>query len=751
MKGNCTSRQDLKVNLKILGLLIALLYGQNLALAATIHIPDDLETIQAGIDSAAHGDTVLVQPGTYLENVNFSGKNIVLASLFLATGDTAHISSTIIDGDSTATVVTFENGEDSTAALVGFTVQNGMSKRGGGILCTNSSPTIRCNIIRFNEARDWVDFEYCYGGGICCINSSPAIIDNSIIRNLAGGIMFFGFFGGGGGICCLSGSSPFIGDNTIRENYSRLGGGVWCADSSSPEIRGNYLHKNEVYCDEWSGDPSGGGAIGCEGTSAPEISGCAIFENDGDRWGGGIYSVDSSRPTIEGCVIYGNSAYGGGAAVFCPETTPEIKNTIIWSNNRETQLDLTIDGAPEVSYCDIQGGWAGEGNIDENPLFLDYNFEVCIQSPCLDAGDPDVLDPDGTRSDIGLYFPEHPECFAGNVWHVSGDGSDETGDGSSSNPFGTIQYAVDRALYGDTVLVHNGSYVESIDIFLKGVHLASNFIYTGNREDIYSTVLRGDSSKAIVNFEDCDTLAGIEGFTLKGGDGHYYTGLRPGINCRWSGPQIKSSVITGNLSGINCEVSHPSVTDCVLTNNVNAGIYSWTSSDVRVRSSVISGNSGNGLWMKYRCSLEATNTIIWGNFGDGIVSSPDLSTVRYCCVQDGWEGEGNIDTDPVLALSDYNVCSVSPCIDAGDPGILDPDGTRSDIGLYFEDHPGCAFGNCWYVATDGDDTSGDGSLANPFGTIQHAIDIARSGDTVIALPGGHHESIRLFAKDIILA
>ena len=80
------------------------------------------QSIQAGIDAAANTDTVLVQPGTYFENINFSGKLITVASLYLTTADSIYISSTILDGSYTASVVVFESGEDSTAVLNGFSI-----------------------------------------------------------------------------------------------------------------------------------------------------------------------------------------------------------------------------------------------------------------------------------------------------------------------------------------------------------------------------------------------------------------------------------------------------------------------------------------------------------------------------------------------------------------------------------------------------------------------------------------------------
>ncbi|MCP4708172.1 MAG: hypothetical protein GY869_06080, partial [Planctomycetes bacterium] len=93
--------------------------------AAIINVPGDQPTIQAGIDAAVDADTVLVQPGTYFENINYNGKNIMLGSLFLTTQDTSYISQTVIDGNEDGSVVRFESGEDSTAILNGFTITRG--------------------------------------------------------------------------------------------------------------------------------------------------------------------------------------------------------------------------------------------------------------------------------------------------------------------------------------------------------------------------------------------------------------------------------------------------------------------------------------------------------------------------------------------------------------------------------------------------------------------------------------------------
>ncbi|MDP8313578.1 MAG: choice-of-anchor Q domain-containing protein [Candidatus Celaenobacter antarcticus] len=149
----------------------------------------DYTYIQQGIDNSVNGDTVLVYPGTYFENINYNGKNIILASLYLLTHNNSYIDSTIIDGNQNGSVVTFESGEDSTVVLCGFTIQNGSGTyylhnyHGGGLLCKNAHPTIsNCNIEN-NVAEQ--------GGGISCVSSHIHLIGTTIKNNYAE-------YGGGG-------------------------------------------------------------------------------------------------------------------------------------------------------------------------------------------------------------------------------------------------------------------------------------------------------------------------------------------------------------------------------------------------------------------------------------------------------------------------------------------------------------------------------------------------------------------------
>ena len=122
---------------------------------------DPFRSIQSGINFSSDADSVAVVAGTYVENINFRGRNIKVAGEDRET--------TIIDGDSSGTVVTFINGEDATALLRNFTVTNGTGSlfdsdiMGGGILIgTSTSPSIDNVFITGNSAT--------HGGWGLCIS-----------------------------------------------------------------------------------------------------------------------------------------------------------------------------------------------------------------------------------------------------------------------------------------------------------------------------------------------------------------------------------------------------------------------------------------------------------------------------------------------------------------------------------------------------------------------------------------------------
>ena len=169
--------------------------------ATIIYIPEDQPTIQAGINVAANGDTVLVTPGVYNEYLNFEGKDITVASLFLTTGNISHISQTILND-----VVTFESGESSSAILEGFTLET--SSGFGAIQCrNNSNPTLRY----LNISRCVSNFLGC---GIHCENSSPHIVNCTIANN-----DLLEPNSHGGAIYARNNSHPILINSIVWNNY----------------------------------------------------------------------------------------------------------------------------------------------------------------------------------------------------------------------------------------------------------------------------------------------------------------------------------------------------------------------------------------------------------------------------------------------------------------------------------------------------------------------------------------------------
>lgn len=143
----------------ILATVILLLSCGNLP-GSTISVPADSSSIQAAINGASDGDTILVADGHYFERLNLLGKSLLLTSEFELDQDTAHITSTIIDSDTTllgivdtGSVIRAESFSGDVAARVqGFTIQNGYAHEGGGIYCRSYDLSVEHCILSGNSA-----------------------------------------------------------------------------------------------------------------------------------------------------------------------------------------------------------------------------------------------------------------------------------------------------------------------------------------------------------------------------------------------------------------------------------------------------------------------------------------------------------------------------------------------------------------------------------------------------------------------
>jgi predicted outer membrane repeat protein len=670
--------------------------------ARIINIPADYATIQAGIDAGVNGDTVLVAEGTYHERIDFVGKGILVASGFIDSGDTLQIQNTVIDADTSVigpadlgSVISFTSGEDSMSVIRGFTIKKGIGYRinlynraGGAIFCMdNSSPKILDNIICENAAS--------FGGGIYMLDTCAAVVRrNKIMNNTGNGIV-------------MSASSAIIEGNTICRNFGGLGGGISCNDGSNAIISDNIIFENHGGL--W------GGGIYCE-QSSPTITRNLIYKNSAADWAGGICCNEAS-PTIINNVISDNTAGGDGGGLYCfNNSTVTIVNTIIWADT-PPEIGTRSGGAFQITYSDIRGGWEGQGNIDDDPFFVsayEGDFNICSQSPCINAGDPSITDPDGSVSDIGIYYSDHPVCEIGRIVHVSIRGSDEDGDGTSQNPFRTIGHGIDESYSSDTILVENGLYTENPDVKAKSIRLVSLYIYSHDTIDIQNTVIDGGADSTTVIFSNC-FASSISGFTIINGRG-WFGG---GVVSNYSELSISHNVITENSTdapggGIYCQFGRTEINNNRIFGNdadMGGGIYGYQGVAV-IEYNIISGNNastGGGLRVYnlldgsfvnnniiiansayrgggYDCfgtvppmannvfslnsastyggaiycsyaSPELINSILWADSAltDGneiYVGDESSPIVTYCDIQGGWQGEGNIDLYPLFRYSD---------------------------------------------------------------------------------------------------
>ena len=187
-----------------------------------LHVPSEYSTIQAAINAAVTGDTVLVADGTYTgpgnRDIGFLGKAITVRSQ--SSPENCIIDCNGTWGDEHQGFY-FDSGEDTNSVLTGFTITGGYTYMGGGIYCNSSSPTIKNCIIMKNRAA--------FGGGITLENSKASVIDCLIAGNE-------GLDDGGGIFIWYDSSSTIKGCTIVGNSSSYDVAGILCYSGEASMI-----------------------------------------------------------------------------------------------------------------------------------------------------------------------------------------------------------------------------------------------------------------------------------------------------------------------------------------------------------------------------------------------------------------------------------------------------------------------------------------------------------------------------------
>jgi hypothetical protein len=374
-----------KIGKCLLGLFfngVFLLITTGLSHSATLQVPAEYPTIQAGINAAVNGDVVLVASGTYTgtgnKDIDFLGKVITVQS-------NSGPNNTVIDCQGAGRGILFHSGEGATSRFVGFTIKNGhvtdsspYGGKGGGIHCYNSSPTIlncvvaKCTADGFGGGGVFLNIssariensivEYnlteTTGGGILIVDSSPTIYNCIIRYNKTSG------YSSGGGVCVIR-SHPTLSYCTITYNeaninYSKIdplkatnSGGISFRDKSTGILDSSIISYNKA---------QERGGIGSWDAS-PKITNCLIENNEATvHGGGGVGFYSNSDATVSKSTIKNNTAkeYGGGVSVWnetASSSGPVFTDSVIENNNAGDSGGglYFLDSSTEVSRCIIRG------------------------------------------------------------------------------------------------------------------------------------------------------------------------------------------------------------------------------------------------------------------------------------------------------------------------------------------------------------------------------------------------------------
>jgi len=297
--------------------------------------------------------------------------------------------------------------------------------QGGGMFnIYSSNPTVTGCTFTGNSAS-------VIGGGMCNDSSMSPMVTNCTFSGNKAAV-------NGGGIFNKSGSGATVTHCTISGNSANSGGGgIYNSSGSSVTVTHCTFSSNSV--------GNGGGGMWNNGSS-PIVTNCTFSGNAAVNEGGGMYNDASSSPAVTNCTFSGNTATTG-LGVYTNSGSPVLTNCILW----DAATPEISGGTPTVTYCVVQGGFSGTGNIGTNPDLgplaanggATQTHALPAGSSALDAGtgtgapatdQRGVSRPQGAGIDIGSF--ERSPVY----WHVTPSGAGTKNGTSWENAFGNAEF-----------------------------------------------------------------------------------------------------------------------------------------------------------------------------------------------------------------------------------------------------------------------------------------------------------------------
>jgi len=245
---------------------------------------------------------------------------------------------------------------------------------GGAVYVTYSSKLTAQNCLLTNN-------KAYYGGGFFVEDGNASIEGCTFSKNNADS--------SGGGLYVSNRSKIEINNSDFTSNEASLGGGIFLTEFSELDVMNSLFQNNTARMD--SGTGGLGGGIECRSHGDLKLVNCLLMDNTADIKGGGIHHELGGKSDVVCCTFLGNDIYTDNIS------SSEVKSSIFWN------MDVNpFQGSVNAIYSNIEGGYEGEGNIDEEPMFVsgprgDY-YLSCeaagndCSSPCIDAGSSEEIE-----------------------------------------------------------------------------------------------------------------------------------------------------------------------------------------------------------------------------------------------------------------------------------------------------------------------------------------------------------------------